>query len=304
VDRQSGLAVENLPATGEKPDSRRWRGLWAWTATGIAGQALLAVIAVLLARAADAPSAARLARLDAVLAIMGCGLAVGIVATGCSAFRSGARQDTMALVGSFFGVGLLSLAYILLEGASASGLNFSHGAFHSSTSLLAAAGLFVALRMAAPVPLAGVARHLAFLGAGAAAAAVIVGLAIAASAATGGQPGLLAVAAFSTLVVILYAFAGARAWTHLRKQAALDSACLLVAAVAGIVAEILLLLGVLRPGLHPVAQAWNVGMFALLYAAVFYQSARRTYPQPRAAQAPGLGSEARFRSLLELSSDW
>lgn len=307
MEWHTGAIAGGSPATETMTRIRRWNRIWIWTLGGIAAAALLAIIAVLVAALAGADSNARFPQIDAMLAMIAFGIAAGVVATGCMSFRGGVRQDTMVIVGTFLGIGLLSLAFILLDdklsGAPVAVL--SHTTFHCAMGLLAAAGVFIAVRLASPIPLADTMQHLAGLGFGATSAAVIAGLAFAASSRPGAIPGLLTIGAFSALVVILYGLAAARLYSTLRRQPAVDTACLLLASLTGILAELLFgLAAVFRETLDPVAHAYRVVAFALLYAAVFYQSARRSYPQPQPEQMAVAGSEGRFRSLLELSSDW
>lgn len=293
------------PATGVQAPEPRWNRIWIWTASSAVILALGAVIAVIAAAFTNAET--RFPQTDALLAMVAFGIAVGAVATGCSAIRNGVRQDTMAIVGTFLGIGILSLAFILLDDKfSGSPVPLvSHTTFHCAMGLLAATGVFIAVRLAPPIPLSSIWQHVAALGFGGASATVIGGLVVAASSSPGGMPGSVAIGAFSALVVIFYGLAATRSYSILRRQPAMDTACLLVASLAGIVAELLFGLSIgFREILDPVAQAYRDGAFALLYAAVFHQYARRTYPQPRPERTTVPGAEARFRSLLELSSDW
>ena len=299
MEWHSGAALGDPPAPGEEARERHWDRIWRWTVGGISALGLGALAAAVAASISGGAGAAYLPHLDNILAMASFGIAAGVVVTGGGSWRGGLRLDTMVLVAAFSGIGLLSLGFVVLPGNPPAP---GHIALHQSIGLLAALGIFTFVRLASPIPLSGWGLHAAVWTAGPALAVLLAVIAAWAAGAHHAQFFALLAAVVDTA---LYVSVCVRLYGTLRRQASVDAACLLACAAAGILAEFLFLLAADRNAwLDATAHGYRVAAFALAYAAVANQSARRSFPQPQPVLSRMAPGESRFRNLLELASDW
>src|SRR5690606_14424218 len=160
----------------------------------------------------------------------------------------------------------------------------------------------IAVHFAPPVPLSGGLQQAAVAAAGPALGLLLAAAMQWASATPLGQAAALLCTTVTLALLVATAW---RLCAAMRLRPTGDAACLLVAVAAGVCAEFLFLLAAGRGAvLDAAAHGFRVVLFGFAYAAVAIRSARRAFPQPQSAHARVAAGEERFRSLLELSSDW
>lgn len=298
MEWHTGAALGDPPASQEGRD-RRGERIWRWTVGGICALGVAALVAAAATGFADGTGSGQLQPLDDVLAMLAFGIAMAVIAAGAATWHSGLRLDAMVLVSAAAGIALLSLAFVAVPGETTLP---DHLPLHQAIGVLAALGMFIAVHFAPPVPLSGGLQQAAVAAAGPALGLLLAAAMQWASATPLGQAAALLC---TTVTLALLVATALRLCAAMRLRPTGDAACLLVAVAAGVCAEFLFLLAAGRGAvLDAAAHGFRVVLFGFAYAAVAIRSARRAFPQPQSAHARVAAGEERFRSLLELSSDW